>query len=97
MSGAGEDAGSVLPGIPRPFDVLTVASPVSRGAEPFCAELAIVDSCHFDTVLAVMDVLTVRVILFIHVQGGIPELGAAEVCRGLTVVAIQAMTKANQG
>lgn len=80
MRGASEDARSVLPRISRPLYVLTIASPISRGAKPFGAQLSIIDSCHFDTVLAVVDILTVRVVLLIDVLGGIPELGAGEVC-----------------
>jgi hypothetical protein len=49
--------------ISRPFDVFAVVAPVSRGAEPLGAELAVEDAAHLDAVFGVVNVRTICVIL----------------------------------
>ncbi len=42
--------------ISRPFDVFAVVAPVSGGAEPLGAKLAVKDATHLDAVFGIIDV-----------------------------------------
>ena len=87
VPGASEDAGPVLLDIPGSLHVLAVVAPVLGRAEPLRAELPVEDARHLDAVLRLEHVRAVGEVAVDDDEAGVPELGAGEVPRAVTLVA----------